>query len=101
MLLVEVNTKLRTAVWPQSKAAAETTGALVRCTWVHPGAYWPTVPCLVHCYRPLLWAQDTSKDDQLVTFCTGVRSGDVLMPMWCGTDYDHELAMKCSTYFNM
>ena len=45
--------------------------------------------------------QDTSKDNQIVTFCTGVRAGDTLMPMWCGTDYDHELAMKCSTYYNM
>lgn len=46
-------------------------------------------------------AQDTSQGGKIVTFCTGVRSGDVLMPMWCGTDYDNELAMKASTYYNM
>ncbi|GAB4819106.1 hypothetical protein N2152v2_006152 [Parachlorella kessleri] len=49
----------------------------------------------------VMMIKDTSKDNQIVTFCTGVRAGDTLMPMWCGTDYDHELAMKCSTYYNM
>lgn len=38
---------------------------------------------------------------QLVTFCTGLTEGDTLMPLWCGTDYENELAKKCSTYFNM
>lgn len=38
---------------------------------------------------------------KLITFCTGVRHGDTLMPMWCGTDYDNELQRKCSTYFNL
>ncbi|EFN59064.1 expressed protein [Chlorella variabilis] len=37
----------------------------------------------------------------LVTFCTGVRAGDTLMPMWCGTDYDNEKSRQCSSYFNM
>lgn len=38
---------------------------------------------------------------ELVTFCTGLRVGDTLMPLWCGTNYDNALARKCSTYFNM
>lgn len=37
----------------------------------------------------------------LVTFCTGVRAGDTLMPMWCGTAYDNEKSRTCSSYFNM
>ena len=37
----------------------------------------------------------------MVTFCTGVRAGDTLMPMWCGTDYENENSRKCASYFNM
>lgn len=37
----------------------------------------------------------------MVTFCTGVRADDTLMPMWCGTDYENENSRKCSSYFNM
>lgn len=38
---------------------------------------------------------------KLVSFCTGVRWRDVLMPMWCGTDYENPLNRTCSTYFVM
>lgn len=42
------------------------------------------------------------KDDgSIITFCTGVRAGSTLMPMWCGTNYDNEKSRSCSTYFNM
>lgn len=44
--------------------------------------------------------QDKDSGD-LVTFCTGVRAGDTLMPMWCGTAYDNEKSRTCSSYFNM
>ena len=37
----------------------------------------------------------------MVTFCTGVRADDTLMPMWCGTDYENENSRKCASYFNM
>jgi len=40
-------------------------------------------------------------DPKLVSFCTGVRSKDVLMPMWCGTDYENDVHRTASTYFNM
>lgn len=39
--------------------------------------------------------------DKLITFCTGVRAGETLMPMWCGTDYENEKSRQCSSYFNM
>lgn len=38
---------------------------------------------------------------KLVSFCTGVRWQDVIMPLWCGTDYENDLNRTCSTYFNM
>ena len=38
---------------------------------------------------------------KLVSFCTGVRYRDVLMPMWCGQDYGCELVRTKSTYFVM
>ncbi len=34
---------------------------------------------------PLIFLQDSSHGGKIVTFCTGVRSGDTLMSMWCGT----------------
>lgn len=49
----------------------------------------------------LLTIRDSSQGGRLVTFCTGVRDGDTLMPQWCGTDYSNELSRKCSTYFIM
>lgn len=49
----------------------------------------------------LLTIRDTSNNNKLVTFCTGVHDEDTLMPQWCGTDYDNELSRKCATYFIM
>jgi hypothetical protein len=51
--------------------------------------------------RPPWPTPQDKADDKLVTFCTGVRSGDTLMPMWCGTDYDNEKSRACASYFNM
>ena len=45
--------------------------------------------------------RDVAQEGKLITFCTGVRVDDTIMPMWCGTDYDNPLARSCSTYFNM
>lgn len=52
--------------------------------------------------RPTPAAPLQDKDNgELVTFCTGVRASDTLMPMWCGTDYENEKSRSCSSYFNM
>jgi hypothetical protein len=50
---------------------------------------------------PTQHASQDKDNGQLVTFCTGVRAADTLMPMWCGTDYDNEKSRSCSSYFNM
>lgn len=59
-------------------------GALALChflaRWAHPASSaapctMPPAPCPLH-------VQD--KDDgSIITFCTGVRAGSTLMPMWC------------------
>jgi hypothetical protein len=49
----------------------------------------------------LVWDVRDPANKRLVSFCTGVSWRDVLMPMWCGTDYSNELNRTCSTYFNM
>lgn len=48
-------------------------------------------------------ASDVSNPDnpKIISFCTGVRWKDVIMPMWCGTDYSNDLNKTCSTYFNI
>lgn len=47
--------------------------------------------------------QDVSDPDnhKIISFCTGVTWRDVIMPMWCGTDYENDLNRACSTYFNI
>lgn len=56
--------------------------------------------CIALCASSPFAPQD--KDDgRIITFCTGVRAGATLMPMWCGTDYENEKSRSCSTYFNM
>ena len=49
------------------------------------------------------YMQDVSDPDnhKMISFCTGVTWKDVIMPMWCGTDYENELNRTCSTYFNI
>lgn len=41
------------------------------------------------------------ENKKLVSFCTGIKAGDALLPMWCGTDYENDLQRTCATYFNM
>lgn len=53
------------------------------------------------CAHPSPSFHQDKESGGLVTFCTGVRAGDTLMPMWCGTDYDNEKSRSCSSYFNM
>ncbi|GAB4815785.1 hypothetical protein N2152v2_002831 [Parachlorella kessleri] len=48
----------------------------------------------------VMLARDNDQRGRIVTFCTGVRTGDTLMSMWCGTDYDNPLSRSCSTYIN-
>ena len=66
----------------------------------HPPPPPPTHPTLPSSPCAPLLRQD-KETGALVTFCTGVRAGDTLMPMWCGTDYDNEKSRSCSSYFNM
>ncbi len=60
----------------------------------------PPAPVRAPLPHPTPALQD-KESGELVTFCTGVRAGDTLMPMWCGTDYENEKSRSCSSYFNM
>jgi hypothetical protein len=49
----------------------------------------------------MCWDTTNPENKKLVSFCTGVHWGDVIMPMWCGTDYENPLNRQCATYFIM
>ena len=49
----------------------------------------------------MCWDTSDPKQKKLVSFCSGVHWGDVIMPMWCGTDYENPLNRSCATYFIM
>lgn len=49
----------------------------------------------------MCWDTSDPENKKLVSFCTGVHWGDVIMPMWCGTDYENPLNRTCATYFIM
>jgi len=49
----------------------------------------------------LCWDASDPMNKKLVSFCTGLQWKDVLMPLWCGTDYSNPLHRSCTTYFIM
>ena len=49
----------------------------------------------------LCWDVSDPINKKLVSFCTGLQWKDVLMPLWCGTDYSNPLHRSCTTYFIM
>lgn len=49
----------------------------------------------------MCWDITDPADKKLVSFCTGLTWKDVIMPMWCGTDYENPLNRSCATYFIM
>jgi hypothetical protein len=49
----------------------------------------------------MCWDVTNPDDRKLVSFCTGLTWRDVIMPMWCGTDYENPLNRSCATYFIM
>lgn len=49
----------------------------------------------------IVWDISDPENRTIVSFCTGVTWKDVIMPMWCGTDYSNDLNRTCATYFNV
>lgn len=49
----------------------------------------------------IAWDTSDPKNRKMISFCTGVIWRDVIMPMWCGTDYENDLNRSCATYFNI
>ena len=84
-------------LWPLYKQTGEKNGFTV-LTEEEFRSFHVEVPNL---QVMMCWDVREKNDRKLVSFCTGVRWKDVLMPMWCGTDYENELNRTCSTYFNM
>jgi hypothetical protein len=57
-----------------------------------------TVPDLM---ISMCWDVSDPDNRKLVSFCSGLTWKDVIMPMWCGTDYENPLNRTCATYFIM
>lgn len=49
----------------------------------------------------IAWDTSDRENKKIISFCTGVVWRDVIMPMWCGTDYENDLNRSCATYFNI
>lgn len=57
--------------------------------------------CVPDLVVSIAWDVSDNDNHKIISFCTGVTWKDVIMPMWCGTDYENELNRTCSTYFNI
>lgn len=89
------STEMVASLWPLYKSTGDANGFCVLSEKEFADFHLNT-PGLT-----LMLIRDVAAEGKLITFCTGVRVEDTLMPMWCGTDYENPLAKSCSTYFNM
>lgn len=93
----EVTDDFINLIWPLYKQTGEKNGYTV-LTEEEFYAFHRTVPNLIF---SLCWDRSDPMNKKLVSFCSGLTWKDVMMPMWCGTDYENPLNRTCTTYFIM
>lgn len=85
------------SLWPLYAQTGEKNGFCV-LTKEEFFEFHRTVPDLM---ISIVWDVSDPENKKIVSFCTGLTWKDVIMPMWCGTDYSNDLNRTCATYFNV
>lgn len=85
------------SLWPLYAQTGEKNGFCV-LTKEEFFEFHRTVPDLM---ISIAWDVSDPENRKMVSFCTGLTWNDVIMPMWCGTDYSNDLNRSCATYFNI
>lgn len=85
------------SLWPLYAQTGEKNGFCV-LTKKEFFEFHQTVPNLM---ISIVWDISNPENKTIVSFCTGLTWKDVIMPMWCGTDYSNDLNRTCATYFNV
>ena len=85
------------SLWPLYSQTGEKNGFTV-LTKDEFFEFHRSVPDLV---ISIAWDVTDPEKKKMISFCTGVAWNDVIMPMWCGTDYENDLNRSCATYFNI
>jgi len=94
---IELPTDFVDIIWSLYKQTGEKNGYTV-LTKEEFFKFHKKVPNLIF---SLCWDVSDPMNKKLVSFCTGLQWKDVLMPLWCGTDYSNPLHRSCTTYFIM
>ena len=94
---IELPTDFVDIIWSLYKQTGEKNGYTV-LTKDEFFKFHNKVPNLIF---SLCWDVSDPLNKKLVSFCTGLQWKDVLMPLWCGTDYNNPLHRSCTTYFIM
>ena len=94
---IELPTDFVDIIWSLYKQTGEKNGYTV-LTKEEFFKFHKKVPNLMF---SLCWDISDPVNKKLVSFCTGLQWKDVLMPLWCGTDYNNPLHRSCTTYFIM
>lgn len=89
--------KMVEKLWPLYKNTGEKNGFLV----MNKSEFFNFHLTTPNLRVMLVYDVRDKNNPKLISFCTSAQWKDVLMPLWCGTDYSNELHRSCATYFNI